>query len=145
MIYWDTSTVIKLYVPEPDSEAWQNRAVHERRDIVSSSLLEAEFAFAVGRKEQLGDLRTGGARKLCHRLQSDISYGRIKVFPLSFDIVSAATAIALEGYPRQSVRTLDGLHLATAIRLHCREFVTTDRRLASAARALGFHVISQPD
>lgn len=145
MIYWDTSTVIKLYVPEPDSEAWQNRAVHERRDMVSSSLLEAEFAFAVARKEQLGDVRTGGARKLCHRLQADISYGRIKVFPLSLDIVSTATAIALERDPQQSVRTLDGLHLATAIRLHCREFVTTDQRLASAARSLGFHVISQPD
>lgn len=41
---------------------------------------------------------------------------------------------------RHSMRSLDALHLAAALRADCSEFVTGDRRQAVAARSLGMAV-----
>ena len=62
------------------------------------------------------------------------------IAPVEFDAAIAATAAVLAP---SSLRTLDAIHLATALALyHVDAFVTYDRRLAEAARAVGLTVAS---
>lgn len=60
------------------------------------------------------------------------------------ELTSAALARALEPFP-QPVRTLDGLHLATADFLRSQgrqiDFATYDRQLGAAARAMKFPLV----
>ena len=41
-----------------------------------------------------------------------------------------------------TIRTLDAIHLASALRLEADEFLAYDRRLLDAARSVGFEVAS---
>ena len=60
--------------------------------------------------------------------------------PIEFDAAIAATAALIQPL---AIRTLDAIHLATALALYRVDaFVTYDARLAEAARSLGFAVAS---
>lgn len=60
------------------------------------------------------------------------------IAPIDFDSMIAATAAVLQP---TALRTLDAIHLATALALyHVDAFVTYDVRLAEAARSLGLPV-----
>lgn len=60
--------------------------------------------------------------------------------PIELDAAITATAATLEP---ATLRTLDAIHLATALALYRLDaFVTYDRRLAEAARGLGLTVAS---
>ena len=145
MIYWDTSCVIKLYTAETDSAAWQRVAVDRPDERVSSALLEAELAFALRRKEQGGDVASGGATALLRIFRRDIKVGRFALFPLGADVIRRAAALADEAAaasPASLLRTLDGLHLATAAILRCNGIATTDARMKAGAQLLGIPVIA---
>lgn len=60
--------------------------------------------------------------------------------PIEFDTAIAATAALIQP---PAIRTLDAIHLATALALYRVDaFVTYDTRLAEAACSLGFAVVS---
>jgi predicted nucleic acid-binding protein len=143
MIYWDTSCVLKLYCAESDSFAWEKLAVDHAQSLISSALLEAELAFALYRKEAQGELARGGAKHLLRQFRSDTESGRIALFPVGSDVIEESADLARTFLGRKSsvaLRTLDGLHLATARLLKCDSLATTDARMREAASALGFHL-----
>lgn len=143
MIYWDTSVVLKLYVEEADSEPWQAKVMREAGPLVSSSLLVAEMAFALRHKAMTGQIATAGARAIYEIFRNDIQEGRIHVFPIGNDILDRCVSLADMGSrPRiPSLRTLEGLHLAAATVLKCRKIATVDKRLAAAAKSMGFAMV----
>jgi predicted nucleic acid-binding protein len=146
MTYWDTSCVLKLYVSEVDSKRWQELAMAEQEPLLCSSLLLAELAFALAAKDARGDLVAGGASALRALFHDDVEKGRFRLIPCGSDVLEEAARIAELCYaasPRIPLRTLDGLHLATACLLHCRDLVTTDRRMRDAARLLGITVTTK--
>lgn len=140
MVYWDSSVILKLYVSERDSEEWQTRALRGNRPLRSSSLLLAEIAFALRHKETRGEINAGAARKLYLLFREDVAAGKIQVFPMGADVLeeSAVLADMRKAGKAPLLRTLDGLHLATAKLLKCREIATTDARMRTMAKALGF-------
>ena len=145
MIYWDTSCAIKLYTEESDSALWQSIAVNSLTDRVSSALLEVELAFALTQKELRGEVAPGGANALLRIFRHDIKVGRFLLFPLGSDVIRRATVLAGEAAacrPACSLRTLDGLHLATAAILRCKGIATTDVRMKAGAHLLGFPVVT---
>ena len=126
MIYLDTSAAAKLVHPEPESGALAVFLVeHLASPLVSSALLYPELVRAVSR------YRPDGVARAIGLLQ------RIMIVPLANDIVANAATI---GTP--TLRTLDALHLATAISIggELNAFVTYDKRLADAATVLGLTV-----
>ena len=144
MIYWDTSCVLKLYTAESDSGIWQDLAITTGDPLTASALIEAELAFAFFRKECQGDLVADGAGKLIKAFRRDVSAGRFHLFPVGADVIARATDLAVTCHrarPAAPLRTLDGLHLATAALLKCTAIATTDHRLQSAAAILKIHVI----
>lgn len=128
MIYLDTSAAAKLVRAEAESVALTT-FLAERIGVplVSSALLYPELVRAAARHRP--DL-VGRVMALTQRVMT---------VPLASDIVTSAATI---GGPL--VRTLDGLHLATAkaIEEGLEAFVTYDKKQADAAAGEGLPVTS---
>ena len=126
LLYLDASALVKLVFREPESSALRE-ALASWPERVSSVLGEIEV-LRVAR-------RTG---RSASRRASDVM-ARIALVDLDDDVRAAATALR----PPQ-LRTLDAIHLATALSLGdaLGALCAYDRRLAEAATAAGAHVIA---
>ena len=138
--YWDTSCVLALNVPEEISSQAANLASIEKGPLHSSSILEFEMTFAVHAKEARGEIPSGGSAKVLSQFQTDLQRGRYLLVPLGIDIKACTRDIAartLQAEPPVFLRTLDGIHIATALELGSSELITADRKMADAATLLG--------
>lgn len=130
--YIDTSAAVKLVKPEPETEALHVflRQVEQETgspSLVSSDLLKTEILSAV--------LRAGFAPAVGMR-----AINSVYLLRLSPQICESAGMLS----GQLGVRSLDALHLATAVseRPTLSAFVTYDQKLADAARELGIQVES---
>ena len=132
MIYLDSAAVIKMLRREaetPDLLGWLNERAGTA--LVSSALVEVEVPRALRRAAPQALV---GVPSLLGRL-----------YRVEIDATVRATAGA---YPEPMLRSLDAVHLATAevlARQAAAEFVafvTYDKRLLEAARAIGLPVAS---
>jgi len=130
VIYLDTCTAIKLARFEPETAeltAWL--AARNGTRLVSSVLLEVELERALRRNEPR-------ALPLAPSILSRII--RLEITP---EIRRTAAA-----YPDPLLRSLDAIHLATGQLVAglpgegLSDFVSYDKRLVTAARAVGLHV-----
>lgn len=145
MTYWDTSCLIKLYVAEPDSDAWQDRVAAEASPCLSSGLLYAELAFALQQKELRQEIHAGSARRLFEHFKRHVQQGRFELLPVGTDVLEQSAVVALRCYSAKPVvplRTADGIHLATAMILGCSRVASTDQRLLSALPILGLESLT---
>lgn len=144
MNYWDTSCLLKLYVHEADSDRYLALLHRQMAPVTTSVLGETEFAFAVARRESDGSLGAGAGDELVRLFLRHCGEGRIQLVGVSPSIRELAASIARRFHLREDpplpLRTLDGLHLATALTQRSRVFVTADTRLATAARLSGMTV-----
>ena len=126
MIYLDSSAAVKLAHSEAESQALRDW-LDNRTDIgwVSSVLLEIETYRALARY----------ARDALTRLPQVLDL--IDLVDLSPAIRARARAV-----DPVTVRSLDAIHLATALHIHGQliAFVAYDGRLAAAARTAGLPV-----
>jgi predicted nucleic acid-binding protein len=139
--YWDTSCVIKLYCKEEDSDRYLDEVAGATEPLKSSALLEAELYFALQQKWLRKETEGAAPEDLFEKFLSDVRYGRIQLFPLGTDVIEESRNVAricFDAQPAVSLRTLDGLHLATARLLNCGRIFTTDERMKSAAKLIGF-------
>jgi predicted nucleic acid-binding protein len=138
--YWDTSCVLPLYAPEEISTQVVDLVSSVNGQIHSSSILELEMTFAVHAKEARGEIPRGSSGRVLAQFQSDLERGRFLLVPLGIDIKARTRDIAArmhKAQPTVFLRTLDGIHIATALELGSPELVTADRRMADAAGFLG--------
>jgi len=139
-LYWDTSCVLKLYCREADSPRYLEHAAKSQSPLISSALLSAELIFAFHQKEFRGELRPGDGDRLYDRYLSDVARGRFLLLPVGDDVRDEARTIAAACFssaPVIPLRTLDGLHLASARLSGCRRILTTDDRMSKAAQRIG--------
>lgn len=141
--YFDTSAVVKLYVPEPGTD-WVDAIVEEKNDqgqpenvVAFSEVAIVEVAAAVARRQRTGDIEDNLAEALFGRFTRDC---RDRFFTLAVrdDVIQRATVVARD----QHLRAYDALHLGTALVLDellitaglpRHVFVSADRRLLDAA------------
>jgi uncharacterized protein len=120
--YLDTSAAAKLLVDEPESVPLAEWADAADTHLVATHLVETE-------------LRRFAVR---HGLpQADVSaiLARVDLYDLPPSLYREAGLLSGE-----TLRSLDALHLAAAIRLDVDALVTYDARLAAAAEQAGFRV-----
>ena len=122
--YVDASGVLKLVLDEPDSPAMR-RWFTEADRVVTSRVGLVETVRAARRRPH-------------DRAHLTVILNSIEVFELDPAVAGVAAAL---GPPL--LRTLDAIHLATALALvpDLDAFVTYDDRLAEAARSLGLPVV----
>jgi predicted nucleic acid-binding protein len=77
LLYWDTSALIQLYVAENDSAYFLQRVAETDEPIVSASIATTEVLCVLHRKEHLGGLKAGSARRLFRKFGADVRSGRI--------------------------------------------------------------------
>jgi predicted nucleic acid-binding protein len=124
--YVDSSALVKLVVREAESAALL-RYLQGRPPLVSSALARTEVLRAL---LPLGGRAIERGRDLLTR----IDMARVN------DAVLEAAGVVLP----VNLRSIDSIHLATAQQLgrDLARIVTYDERMALAARALGFRVVS---
>lgn len=129
-VYADSSALIKRAVEETESDALDTaleRYISEDAVIVSSSLAWVEVSRA------LRSLLDGGGYEERSVIDAiDVALSGVSERPITEDIVSLARRIA-----PPALRTLDAIHLATAILLDVHLVVTYDSRLSAACRHHG--------
>jgi uncharacterized protein len=130
-IYLDASALIKLFVPEPESDAL-NTSLLGAEDVVVSELALTEVASAIGRRMREGIVSPAAARRLM-RAAADVSASlrRVELTPPTH---RRAERLLLTSR-HQPLRALDALHLALALEADAATFVSFDVRLTKAAAA----------
>jgi hypothetical protein len=119
--YVDSSAIVKLAVAEPESAALR-RYLRRRRPLVSSALAKAEVMRAL---LPLGESAVRRGHEVLARLE---------LVRVSDRILAAAGALR-----PVELRTLDAIHLATALGLgsDLARVVTYDERMLVTAAAIG--------
>lgn len=141
--YVDPSALLKLYVHEPESaamSAWRMRTrgplpvtQHGRLELVNGICLAA-FRQAIS-TEALADALAS--------LEEDFADGRYVVADVLWRAtLRRAAEISREHTSTLGCRSLDVLHVATALELGLRTFVTFDRRQQALARTTGLRVVA---
>lgn len=124
-VYLDTSAATKLLVNEPESDAVAGYldGLATDEDLVSSALMETE-------------LRRVAVRE-------DLTQESVSAILARVGLVEPTRSLFHEAglLPGATLRSLDALHLATALRLEA-VVVAYDSRTLASARSLGLDVMS---
>ncbi len=134
--YLDASALVKLLVPEPESDAL-NAALVGARDVVISDLALTETASALGRRRREGVLTQAEMRRVyreAEHLAESCRGGELTppVHRRAERLLLGAQAVPL--------RALDALHVALALEAGAATIVTYDPRLREAAASQGLFV-----
>lgn len=123
--YVDTSAALKLLADEPESAALAAAVDEEEPELLASLLLETELRRAAHRDEALD-------QQLVSRFLEGVS-----LYEMPPSVFREAGLL-----PGRRLRSLDALHLATAIRLQADGLLTYDLRMADAASEFGVPVLA---
>lgn len=127
MAYLDASGLVKLVLEEEHSGATRAFVNDARRNVTS----------------RVGEVETVRA---CLRRAEGYDIDRLRAVLSAVEIVELDRPIAdrAADLPPPGLRTLDAIHLATALELsgELDAFVTYDEPLAEAARTLGLYAVS---
>jgi uncharacterized protein len=138
-VYLDASALVKLLVPEPESDAL-NQALVGAEDVIISDLALTEMASALGRRMRERRLAVTEARRL--QREAEKLAGACHRVELTPPIHRRAERLLLSS--RQvALRALDALHVATALVADAATVVTYDPRLRAAALAQGLFVVPE--
>jgi predicted nucleic acid-binding protein len=139
-LYLDTSCLLKVLFPEPETRRVM-QLISAEEEVVVSTLARVETTVQVHARVAGGHMPRAAGRLLLKRLDSLLHWAPYSVArePADFLEVAEAQARALsrEGY----CPSLDRLHLAVMQALGVTRLFTNDDAQARAARALGFTVI----
>lgn len=131
-LYADSSALLKLYFEEPESDRAEEILRGDPRWLTAyHSLVEV--------RRNLARAFDGEALRVAQR-QFAVDWSAIEAIELDAELCSDAAELA----ERTGVRTLDALHLGAALLTGASEgvpVVTFDKRLADAARSLGWSVL----
>jgi predicted nucleic acid-binding protein len=134
----DTSCLLKLFFPEPESARVAEVLATEERVVVSElGRLEAETQL---RARRFGGLVSKAKyRRLWDGLAKTLALAPFEVHPFPADGFDRARSLATR--VQVHCRTLDLLHVATMDAIGLERLFTNDGTQASVARALGFEVM----
>jgi len=123
--YLDTSAALKLLIEEPESPALAQTVDREQPDLVAGWVLETELRRAAQRLPALG-----------MDVVSEFLAG-VSLYEMPGSLFREAGIL-----PGETLRSLDALHLAAAVRIGVDLVLTYDVRMADSARLLGLSVLS---
>ncbi len=139
LAYFDTSALVKNYVQEAGSA--RVRRLLGSYEFISSGIAPIELHSALRRRHRQGEITGSDYSSILSRVEQDRLYWQL-VEPTP-QVLAKAEEIVLGG----SFRTLDALHLASAITIRdslrtALPFVTADDRQLAAARNFKLETIA---
>ena len=132
VLYVDTSALLKRVFVEADSMAVRTmlREAYTRGDLLTASSLAWVEVWQSLRRAGVPDVDGTG----------DVAVSGIAEFPLTDAVLVRARHVGQQG-----LRSLDAIHLASAIAVGADGLVTYDQRLAESASAVGLRVLVPGD
>lgn len=135
-LYLDTSALVKWYVAESDSDAFDD-FLRDRSGAHISRLTVVELRCALSRRRRNREIGPTLERAAFKLFESHVRDGLLDV--LTMQDAHFVGALEILGELRQfPLRTLDALHLAVARANKVTAIATADRIMATAAKALQF-------
>jgi uncharacterized protein len=125
LTYIDSSALVKAVLREPESDDLLRHFRQTRPSLIASSLLKVETTRAIRQVEP-----TKGLAELNSALEE------IVLVAVTETILRRAANL------ESALRSLDAVHLATALDVGAEAMIVYDRRLADAARGYGLTVLS---
>ncbi len=135
-VYLDASALVKLLVPEPESDAL-NHALTRAGNVIVSDLALTETASALGRRTREGLLTKAESRRLYREAEKLAASCRIA--ELTPPVHRRAERLLLTS-GTVPLRALDALHIALALDAEAATLVAYDPRLRQAAAAQGLFI-----
>ncbi len=140
MTYFDTSALIKLYVEEPGSQQ-VSTLVSETGVVATAKVAFVEVHAGLARRRRAGDLSVAAYGRTCRQFEEQ--WRRYVRLDLRDDILVQARELV----KRHPLRTLDAIHLASALALRAAlgqevPFVAADGRLVQAAASERFRAVN---
>ena len=140
--YVDPSALLKLYLHEPQSRAmaaWRTKVSgplavtpHGRVELINGLSLAAHRGFLTAETHQAA----------LAALDDDFEQGRYRSADLLWRAVLKRSAeLSREHTPALGTRSLDVLHVASAVELGAKRFVTFDERQGRLAAAVGLKLV----
>ena len=141
--YLDTGLLLKIYVSEPDSAKVLALSQSLTGPIVLTRFQRAELVNALRCKEGRLEMTAADVAKALVDMRADLRSGFLVLREPDWNRVFAGTVRLSTAHAAKTLcRTLDAIHVATALHLGAREFATTDKRQSALATAAGLKVLS---
>ena len=138
--YADTSFVVSLYVLDSNSALAATEMKQAKLPILLTPFGELELINAISLRLFRRELLPSKVKAAYTLLRKDIEDGVFLLKPLSASVYERAKRIARRRTPRLGTRTLDVLHVASALVLQADTFYTFDRSQGKLAKAEGLTV-----
>jgi predicted nucleic acid-binding protein len=139
-VYADTSFLVSLYVLDSNSERAAIQIQQATLPILLTTFGELELTNAISLRlfrRELTPLKVKAVRALVHK---DLVDGVLLTKPVTTSSFEKAMQMARRRTPQLGTRTLDILHVASALELKAEMFYTFDHSQARLARAEGLLV-----
>jgi len=138
-LYLDTSCLLKVFFPEPETAATVALIAQESH-VVVSSLARLEALVHIHGRVAAKMLSAPAARRLVQRIDRVVQAEPYEPVPCPPGIIEVAETQVRPAVKSAYCRTLDRLHLATMQALGVHRLLTNDETQARAARGLGFEI-----
>ena len=139
LAYFDTSALVKNYVREAGSS--RVRGLLARYEFLSSAITPIELQSAVQRRHRQREITQANCNSIISRVANDRSYWHL------VEVVPQLLSKAEELVKTENVRTLDAIHIASAIIIQESlqtplPFISADERQLAAAQNCELSVIA---
>ena len=142
-LYIDSSVLVKLYYPEPESRVLSEWIKKQKQPILFTQFHELEITNAFALKVFRNEISKESFNDLRGILNKDKALGILDVVnPDWSDVLLESLKISKRSSHVIGSRSLDIIHVASADILNCDTFLTNDKRQLAAANNIGLSTIS---
>jgi len=139
-IYVDTSSLVKFYYPEPDSDKVESLLLRTER-IYISYLTIVEMASALSKKVRTKGLKKQMETILWNTFLDDLQTPKLELVILDDRHYLKAADFIREFGEKYNIKTLDSLHLSIAHGLDNSAFLCSDDTLSRVALKIGIKLL----
>jgi len=137
-VYFDSSCLIALYLPEPLSAAARGVVEQYGQPLLLNELQELEFKNSLRQKVSRGEITQSELARSVRVFEDDCVRRKIQRKPVAWaEVYREAEHLSGRFSTRQVCRSFDLLHVAIAVVSEVKRFVTFDADQAKLARAAG--------
>jgi len=142
-LYIDSSVLVKLYYPEPESKVFAEWIKKHKQPIIFTQFHELEITNAFALKVFRNEISEGNFNDFRDVLEKDKTAGILDVVtPDWSDVLLESIKISKRSSSVIGARSLDIIHVASADLLNCDTLLTNDKRQMSAALTIGIKAIT---
>ncbi|MGC1399038.1 type II toxin-antitoxin system VapC family toxin [Candidatus Binatus sp.] len=134
--YADTSFLVSLYTPDANSLEAASRMRRIALPVAVTSFGDLEFANALQLRLFRRELPAAKTRAAYSAFRDDVAAGVLTIKPMPDQVYAEARGLAQKWTRTFGTRTLDIIHVASALALGAASFHTFDERQRRLARAV---------